>query len=125
MPFSDRAVIHLGIGSTHPGFLSRGALLYARHTVSCSLFHEHRMTEMRDVRLPADLCAAAEKRFGHVFGSLEELLVFVLRDLLRDEPAAQIRRNRDWWKTVCANWDISEFHIPHRSRPDPLKAWTL
>ena len=43
------------------------------------------MTEIRDLRLPADVCAAAEKRFGHVFGSLEELLVFVLRDLLRDE----------------------------------------
>ena len=39
------------------------------------------MTEMRDVQLPADLCAAAEKKFGHVFTSLEELLIFVLRDL--------------------------------------------
>ena len=45
------------------------------------------MTEMRDVQLPADLCAAAEKKFGHVFGSLEELLIFVLRDLARDEAA--------------------------------------
>ena len=45
------------------------------------------MTEMRDVQLPADLCAAAEKKFGHVFASLEELLVFVLRDLARDEAA--------------------------------------
>jgi hypothetical protein len=43
---------------------------------------------MRDLRLPADVCAAAEKRFGHVFGSLEELLVFVLRDLLRDEAGS-------------------------------------
>lgn len=43
------------------------------------------MTETRDVRLPADLCTAAEKKFGHSFGSLEELLVFVLRDLARDE----------------------------------------
>ena len=45
------------------------------------------MTEMRDVQLPADLCAAAEKKFGHVFTSLEELLIFVLRDLARDEAA--------------------------------------
>ncbi|HME35360.1 MAG TPA: hypothetical protein VKF84_08985 [Candidatus Sulfotelmatobacter sp.] len=45
------------------------------------------MTEMRDVQLPADLCAAAEKKFGHVFASLEELLAFVLRDLARDEAA--------------------------------------
>ena len=43
------------------------------------------MTEMRDVRLPADLCATAEKKFGHVFGSLEELLGFILRDLAREE----------------------------------------
>ena len=39
------------------------------------------------MQLPADLCAAAEKKFGHVFASLEELLVFVLRDLARDEAA--------------------------------------
>jgi hypothetical protein len=43
---------------------------------------------MRDVQLPEDLCAAAEKKFGHVFGSLEELLVFVLRDLSRDEASS-------------------------------------
>ena len=43
------------------------------------------MSEMREVRLPADLCAAAEKKFVQRFGSLEELLTFVLRDLLRDE----------------------------------------
>ena len=46
------------------------------------------MTEIRDVQLPADLCAAAEKKFGHVFGSLEELLVFVLRDLSRDDASS-------------------------------------
>jgi len=43
------------------------------------------MTEMRTVKLPADLCAAAEKKFNKTFGSLEELLVLVLRDLTRDE----------------------------------------
>ncbi len=43
--------------------------------------------ELRDVRLPADLCAAAEKKFGSAFASLEELLTFVLRDLARDEAA--------------------------------------
>lgn len=45
------------------------------------------MTEMKDVRLPADLCAAAEKKFAGTFSSVEELLVFVLRDLSRDEAA--------------------------------------
>jgi len=45
------------------------------------------MTEMREVRLPADLCAAAEKKFVPQFASLEELLVFVLRDLSRDDAS--------------------------------------
>jgi hypothetical protein len=45
------------------------------------------MTEARTVELPADLCAAAEKKFGGSFASVEELLVFVLRELLRDEAA--------------------------------------
>ena len=45
------------------------------------------MREMRTVQLPADLCAAAEKKFGQKFGSLEELLAFVLRDLTRDEAS--------------------------------------
>jgi hypothetical protein len=43
------------------------------------------MTEMRVVRLPADLCTAAEKKFDRRFGRLEELLAFVLQELLRDE----------------------------------------
>ncbi|HXX02561.1 MAG TPA: hypothetical protein VEJ00_15200 [Candidatus Acidoferrales bacterium] len=45
------------------------------------------MTEMREIRLPADLCAAAEKKFNHTFGSLEELLTFILRDLSSDEAS--------------------------------------
>jgi hypothetical protein len=45
------------------------------------------MTEMREVRLPADLCATAEKKYAQTFGTLEELLVFVLRDLSRDDGA--------------------------------------
>lgn len=43
------------------------------------------MTQMREVRLPAELCETAEKKFADKFGSLEELLAFILRDLLRDE----------------------------------------
>jgi hypothetical protein len=43
------------------------------------------MSEMRTIQLPADLCADAEKKFGSVFGSVNELLDFVLRDLMRDE----------------------------------------
>jgi len=46
------------------------------------------MTEMRDVHLPAQLLAEAEKQFGHQFGTIEELLTFVLRELLRDDASA-------------------------------------
>jgi hypothetical protein len=42
-------------------------------------------SEFREVRLPAELCHDAELRFAGRFGSLEELLVFVLRELLRDQ----------------------------------------
>jgi hypothetical protein len=45
------------------------------------------MTEMRQVRLPGELCAAVEAKFGDKFGNVEELLVFVLQDLLRDDAA--------------------------------------
>jgi hypothetical protein len=43
------------------------------------------MTEMREVRLPAELCAAAGKKFADKFSSLEELLTFILKDLLVDD----------------------------------------
>jgi hypothetical protein len=42
-------------------------------------------SEMRDVRLPAELCNDAEKRFAGRFGSVEELLAFVLQELLQDQ----------------------------------------
>ena len=46
------------------------------------------MTEsLREVRLPSQLCEAAEQRFAAHFGSLEELLVFVLRNLISDDVA--------------------------------------
>ena len=43
------------------------------------------MTETREVRLPADLCAAAEQKFAGTFSSVEDLLIFILRDLSQDE----------------------------------------
>ena len=45
------------------------------------------MTEMRPVSLPAELCTQAEKKFGRRFGSLEQLLEYVLRELVRDDAA--------------------------------------
>ncbi len=40
---------------------------------------------LREVRLPAQLCNDAERRFAARFGNLEQLLTFVLGELLRDD----------------------------------------
>lgn len=47
------------------------------------------MTQMRQVQLPEELCAAAEKKFRKQFASLEELLAFILRDLSLDDDSLQ------------------------------------
>ncbi|HKS76511.1 MAG TPA: hypothetical protein VJQ82_25075 [Terriglobales bacterium] len=41
--------------------------------------------ELRSVRLPEALCAKLERQFGSRFANLEELLVFIMRELSRDE----------------------------------------
>jgi len=46
------------------------------------------MSASRQVQLPEDLCAAAEKKFAARFHSVEELLEFILRDLVQDSAAA-------------------------------------
>ncbi|MGA7218858.1 MAG: hypothetical protein WBX38_11110 [Candidatus Sulfotelmatobacter sp.] len=43
------------------------------------------MSESREIRLPADLCAAAEKKFGAQFNGVEDLVVFVLRELVQGD----------------------------------------
>ena len=45
------------------------------------------MTEVRQVQLPTELCAIAEKKFAGKFGSIEELLVFILQELSRDDAS--------------------------------------
>lgn len=46
------------------------------------------MTEdLRMLRLPEDLCRAAEEQFGPKHGSLEQFLEFVLRELVRDDAS--------------------------------------
>ena len=45
------------------------------------------MTDARTLHLPEELCLAAEKKFAQAFANVEDLLSFVLRDLLRDEAA--------------------------------------
>ena len=44
-------------------------------------------SDLRELRLPAELCNDAERRFAERFGNLEQLLTFLLRELLRDEAA--------------------------------------
>ena len=45
------------------------------------------ISEFREVRVPEELCAAAESRYGRHFTSVEELVAFALRELLRDDVA--------------------------------------
>jgi hypothetical protein len=42
---------------------------------------------VREVRLPASLCAAAEQKFGARFGGLESFLTSVLQELVREDAA--------------------------------------
>jgi hypothetical protein len=43
--------------------------------------------DMRELRLPAELCRTAEERFAAQYGGLEQFLEFVLRQLVRDDAA--------------------------------------
>jgi hypothetical protein len=43
------------------------------------------MNETRKILLPEELCRAAEEKFSHRFGTLEELLTTALNELLRDD----------------------------------------
>ena len=43
------------------------------------------MTARRPISLPEELCSSAEQRFGARFDSVESLLEFVLRELLRND----------------------------------------
>ena len=42
------------------------------------------LPDLREVPLPADLCAAVENKYRSHFSGIEELLVFVLKDLASD-----------------------------------------
>lgn len=44
--------------------------------------------ETRSVSLPSSLCEAAEQKFGAHFDGLQELLTFVLRELMCEDSAA-------------------------------------
>lgn len=51
-------------------------------------------SRMRDVQIPADLCAAAEAKFKGRFATLEELLIFVIGELVRDDSAKMDEADR-------------------------------
>ena len=42
-------------------------------------------TPLRELHLPADLCEIAEARFGAKFPNIEDLLTFVLKELVRHD----------------------------------------
>jgi hypothetical protein len=52
------------------------------------------MNEMRNIALPEPLCRAAEERFSHRFGSLEEFLTVALYELLRDDALRMDEREQ-------------------------------
>ncbi len=41
----------------------------------------------RQIKLPSDLCVAAERKFGENFDSIEQFLTFILRELVRDDAS--------------------------------------
>jgi len=41
------------------------------------------MSDFREIRLPADLCAAAEEKFGGSFHAVDELVAFLLQELIK------------------------------------------
>jgi hypothetical protein len=43
------------------------------------------VTDFRNVSLPESLCAAAEEKFGHSFGGLQEFLIFLLREMMNEQ----------------------------------------
>jgi hypothetical protein len=40
------------------------------------------MSEWREIRLPAELCAKAEGKFDGAFRGLDEMLTFILQELM-------------------------------------------
>jgi len=43
--------------------------------------------DLRNISLPAALCARLEQGYASRFGTIEELLTFVMQELTRDEAA--------------------------------------
>lgn len=52
------------------------------------------MSELREIRLPLDLCHAAEEKFRDSFSSLEQLLTFLLQELIEADTVALDRADQ-------------------------------
>jgi hypothetical protein len=52
------------------------------------------MSSFRTVAIPEELCRAAEQKFAHRFGALDELLTEVLKELLRDNLTANYEQEQ-------------------------------
>lgn len=46
------------------------------------------MDTTRTIHLPEELCAAAEKKFAHRFGTLDECVAALLHELLREDAVS-------------------------------------
>ena len=46
------------------------------------------MSGPRQIQLPADLCVAVEAKYGSSFPTVEELVIFLLQELLRGDTTA-------------------------------------
>jgi hypothetical protein len=50
------------------------------------------MEDFRSVSLPEELCRSAEQKLGRRFGSIDELVVAMLEQLLRDDASKMDER---------------------------------
>jgi hypothetical protein len=52
------------------------------------------MSEFCEMRVPADLCSAAEKKFGGAVRSVDELVIFVLQELISRDTSDMDRADQ-------------------------------
>ncbi len=52
------------------------------------------INKTREIRIPADLCSAAETKLGGDFHSIEELVIFLLQELISRDTIALDRADQ-------------------------------
>ena len=65
-------------------------------------------SDLREVRLPAELCNEAERRFAGASAVWRNFWYFVLRELLRDEAAQMDQAEQRVIEQRLRIWDTSE-----------------